>query len=191
MFPARPQAATRASSYLIKSVVSFVLSPKPDTSLQKNVKETVMVKSTRKHKFRASWLEDGNVEQVQRTEFTEPPYKQDKIIYYGVVSLHHHASDICYTLCWLTYWHNGRVEHDWVLQFDQSNVIVVIYIIEVVVFRVKVDWGSKSHIPQKRKPLDLWKWRDNIINHVSAVVKQLQTKQDTMSLSLCHSPCVL
>lgn len=75
--------------------------------------------------------------------------REDKIIYYGVVSLPHHASDICNTLCWQAYWHNGWVERDRVWQFDQSNVIVVVYTVGVVVFRVNVDWGSEQRRAQQ------------------------------------------
>ena len=60
-----------------------------------------------------------------------------------VVSLPHHANGVCGALCWQTYRHDRWVEHDWLFQFDQGNVIVEVYVVGVVVFRVNVDWGRK------------------------------------------------
>lgn len=57
----------------------------------------------------------------------------------AVVSLPHHANVECGILCWQTYWHNGCAECEWFLQFDQGNIIVEVYEVGVVIFRVNMD----------------------------------------------------
>lgn len=61
-----------------------------------------------------------------------------------IVCLPHHTSIICGSWFWQTHWHYRWVECECDIQFDQGNVIVVVYIVGVVVLRVNMDWGSKQ-----------------------------------------------
>lgn len=45
-------------------------------------------------------------------------------------------------LLWQTYWHNRPAKRDRMLQLYQSNVVVEVHQVGVVVFRVNVDGGS-------------------------------------------------
>lgn len=45
-------------------------------------------------------------------------------------------------LRWQTQWHNGSVECEWLLEFYQGDVVIVVCIVWVFVFRVGVERGD-------------------------------------------------